>query len=84
MIMHNKVVIDCSTGEQTVVPLTEDEVAECAARSEAHVFEVEAEMQLETARANACEAIIRLAEEGNSPEVRELAESVRLLFLEGQ
>jgi predicted HAD superfamily Cof-like phosphohydrolase len=55
----NKVIVDCSTGEQTVVPLTAEEIAEleaAAAKAEQDRLAAEAEAAAKAAAKAAAEA----------------------------
>jgi hypothetical protein len=64
-----KVIIDCSTGEQTVVPMTPEEIAELeavAAQAEAERLAAEQEAQAKAAAKAAAEA--KLAALGLTPE----------------
>ena len=64
-----KVIVDCSTGEQTVVPLTAEEIAEleaAAAQAEADRLAAEAEAQAKADAKAAAEA--KLAALGLTPE----------------
>jgi hypothetical protein len=65
----NKIVVDCSTGEQTIVPLTAEEIAQRELDAAAHA-EAESIRQAEAeAKAEAKEsAQAKLAELGLTPE----------------
>lgn len=65
----NKVIVDCSTGEQTVVPLTAEEIAEreaAAAQAEADRIAAEAEAAAKAEAKASAEA--KLAALGLTPE----------------
>lgn len=64
-----KVIVDCSTGEQTVVPLTAEEIAEleaAAAAAEAERLAAEAEAQAKAEAKAAAES--KLAALGLTPD----------------
>ena len=65
----DKVIVDCSTGEQTVVPLTAEEIAEleaAAAQAEQERLAAEAEAAAKAAAKAAAEA--KLAALGLTPD----------------
>jgi len=57
----DKVIVDCSTGETTIVPLTEQEIAEMeAAAAEAEAARVAAEAEAATKAAAKAELLAKL------------------------
>lgn len=61
-----KVIVDCSTGETTVIPLTAEEIAEleaAAAQAEADRLEAEAQAQAKQAEKEAIAAKLGLTPE---------------------
>lgn len=63
----DKVIVDCSTGETTIVPLTDQEIAEMeAAAAEAEADRVAAEAEAQTAAEAKASAQAKLAALGLS------------------
>lgn len=64
-----KVIVDCSTGEQTVLPLTADEIADLeAARAQAEADRAAAEAAAQAKAEAKASALAKLAELGLTEE----------------